>query len=91
MPNLSQEFIARKEFDDRINAIQLQLAEIVGIVKTNQVQITNLTETLNSNQKDISKMEKAIAVSAVMNKYLWPTVTLCVAVIGALLGKNFLG
>ena len=84
----NQDFITRKEFDERHTALQLQLAKTLGVVEINQQQITNLTKQVQDIGLNLVKAEKQIVISSTMNKVLWPLVSILVATVGFLLGTH---
>ena len=92
---MAEDFVTRKEFDEwkvsyeqRHTAIQLQLAESLGVAKTNQEQIRSLTDTAKELTDAMQTTERQIAISAVYNKILWPTVTTMATVIAYLIGTT---
>ena len=93
------DYITRKEFeermlsltgrfDDKYAALQGQLSESLGIVKTNQGQITTLVSNQSDLQKQQAATDKQVSLAVTMNKYLWPTVTILVGIIMAFAGST---
>lgn len=92
---MAEDFIPRKEFEERmrevtagfdakVNATQSQLSEAMGMLKVNQGQLSELINNQSKQQEATTKLDKAVAISTTMNKYLWPTVTALVSVVTAL-------
>ena len=94
---MTEEYITRKEFEERMRAVderltgfvlsyeqrhaslQSQLSENLAISRENGKQITALAQTTKT-------LEIAITKAATYNKVLWPLVSVCVALIGYVLG-----
>jgi len=90
-----EDFITRKEYEERHTAMQLQLAKVIGIMEANQNQITEMTKQLSDvrdkfdNLKElVAKVERQVAVASTYNKFLWPIVTITCTVVGVLAGMH---
>ncbi len=87
--DLEKVFITRKEFDEKQGVLLTQMAEVTGLVKGNQLQITSVTDALLKQELLITKNGIQIAVVSTYAKFFGPLITAAVAVIGFLLGIKF--
>jgi hypothetical protein len=90
---VGDDFITRKEYDERHAALQLLFAESQGIMKNNQMQITDLIAEVRDQGKEINELRKMIAqqgqqivATSTYNKILWPIVTISISLATYLLG-----